>query len=340
MIPNHKGILEIKSISKFSINNTISNKYQIEEIIGSGKFGIVFKGKNTTTNKNVAIKMEKNDIQMLKHETTILSYLYNKGTRNIPLIYWFGNHDDYTCLIMPYYTCSLIDLTISNNNDATFYLNNNKIIHYKLFNRMMSKIIDILENIHSNYVIHCDIKPQNFMIGKYGNYEDIYLIDFGMSSFYLDETHNHIKYKDNREHIIGTPKYISLNIHNGITPSRRDDLISLGYIYLLFFPFFSISTNHEWNYFSQLKKENNNENVNMNKSSENNNKDTYLPDTHVLHYKNQKIKQDKKDFIMNLSKYYEEDLYYKITNKYIQYCHHLNFETTPNYEALKRLFEI
>lgn len=321
-------------------NNIISNKYQIEEIIGSGKFGIVFKGKNITTNKNVAIKMEKNDVHILKHETTILSYLYNKGTRNIPLINWFGNYEDYTCLIMPYYTCSLIDLNISNNNDANYYLNNNNIIHFKIFNRMMSKMIDILENIHSNYVIHCDIKPQNFMIGKYGKHEDIYLIDFGMSSFYIDETHNHIKYKDNREHIIGTPKYISLNIHNGITPSRRDDLISLGYIFLLFFPFCSISTNREWNYFSQLKTEDKTKNIENNNIDNNNNKDTYFPDTHVLHYKNQKLKQDKTDFISNFSKYYEEDLYYNIANKYIQYCHHLNFETTPNYEALKRLFEI
>ena len=61
---------------------------------------------------------------------------------------------------------------------------------------------------------------------------ELFLIDFGLATFYVDENFKHIECKRDCEYIIGTPKYISYNIHDGWEPSRRDDLISLGYLYL------------------------------------------------------------------------------------------------------------
>jgi serine/threonine protein kinase len=57
------------------------------------------------------------------------------------------------------------------------------------------------------------------------------LIDFGFSTFYVDENKAHVP---NTEHIsiVGSPKYMSINLHNNETPSRRDDLISLIYMFI------------------------------------------------------------------------------------------------------------
>ena len=88
-------------------------------------------------------------------------------------------------------------------------------------------MINILEEIHNQGVIHRDIKTENFMLHN----EEIYLIDFGLSSIFLDENMNHLHGKHNSSFIIGTPKFISIHVHNGKDPSRRDDIISLLYLY-------------------------------------------------------------------------------------------------------------
>ena len=63
---------------------------------------------------------------------------------------------------------------------------------------------------------------------------NVYLIDFGLSKYYLHgKTQQHIEYKDGK-HFLGTIRYASLRTHAGIEQSRRDDLESLAYtlIYL------------------------------------------------------------------------------------------------------------
>lgn len=201
----------------FQTDALVARKYKIIERIGNGKFGFVYKGVNITSTEPVALKFEDKGtvFKLLKRETTILNYLYNHKCRNIPSVYWFGQYDDYIGTVMPYYDCSLHEYcklkTISENK----------------LNTLMVKCVQILESIHMNMVIHRDIKPHNFMV-KNG---DIFLIDFGLATFYLTEDKLHVT-NVTSEHITGTPRYISHHIHTGCTPSRRDDLISLGYIYI------------------------------------------------------------------------------------------------------------
>jgi serine/threonine protein kinase len=61
------------------------------------------------------------------------------------------------------------------------------------------RLVDLLERFHDQGYIHCDIKPDNIMIGDYMRDQTLmnklYLIDFGISSRFLDENNNHVPFE-------------------------------------------------------------------------------------------------------------------------------------------------
>ena len=132
----------------------IANKYNIITKIGEGQFGTVYKGKYKRNDEYVAIKVEHLDAPLpsLNHETRILNYINSKHSTCVPFVYWYGLHDHLPTLIMPLYDHSLEDLYLQKNKSK------NDLSHYCI------KMIDILKFIHEYGVIHCDLKPQNFMM--------------------------------------------------------------------------------------------------------------------------------------------------------------------------------
>src|SRR5262249_3452919 len=85
-------------------------------------------------------------------------------------------------------------------------------------------MLRLIRYVHSKGVLHRDIKPDNFLIGRRQNINKIYMIDFGLAKkFQNRENHQHISYRDNKD-LTGTARYASINTHLGIEQGRRDDL--------------------------------------------------------------------------------------------------------------------
>ena len=191
----------------------IANKYKLIEKLNNGEFGTIFKAENIRTKELVAIKMESISVEtkMLKRETQIYQYL-GKAV-GIPQVKLFGTTEDYNYMVLPLFGDSLDSKTFSLVDSFS----------------IGQKIVRILSFVHEKGLIHRDVKPDNFVFNKDGT--EVYIIDFGLCKKYIDNDNKHIEIKSGKT-IIGTPNFVSLNVHNGVEPSRRDDLISVAYIIL------------------------------------------------------------------------------------------------------------
>ena len=91
------------------------------------------------------------------------------------------------------------------------------------------QIFNRLQDLHALKIIHQDIKPKNIVIGLDADTSMIHLIDFGISEYYLDELDAHAEMK-RVDNFMGTVRFASINAHELVQLSRRDDLESLAYM--------------------------------------------------------------------------------------------------------------
>ena len=199
----------------------INKKYRIIEKIGEGSFGLIYKGENIRTRELVAIKVEpiEKDMKLLKNESVIYQYLNN--VEGVPFVKWFGKDEKNYYMVINL----LGDSLQSVKNNSTFSLTS--VLQIGI------QIIILLKTIHDKGLVHRDIKPDNFLFGLNNQKKIIHIIDFGLCKSYINnDEHKPIK-KTNS--LIGSLTYASINSHDCIELSRRDDMESLGYMLSFFY---------------------------------------------------------------------------------------------------------
>ena len=158
-------------------------KYKVIKKIGFGGYGAVFEAENIQDKTHVAMKLETRfqKYSFLKSECYFIYELQGFG---IPKFISYGVNIKYNILIMELLGKSLKNLLIKNG--GKFNLKDVCIIGIQLIERF--------KYIHSKYIVHHDIKPGNFLIGK-DNPNIIYVVDFGFAKKYRSSiTGNHIKF--------------------------------------------------------------------------------------------------------------------------------------------------
>jgi len=268
----------------------VSDTYRFLIELGSGSFGSVWKIKDKIKNKEYAIKIEnKTEKSRLKNEYFIYKDLVKeKILFGIPRIKKYFESKNRSYMVMQLLGNSLDQMLEIYDFDIMSVL------------KLAIQIIVLLEKIHNAGYLHRDIKPNNFLIGTDIDNDSIFIMDFGLSKKYITENNEHAEMKFNKS-TIGTARYISINVHDGYEPSRRDDLESVGYVLI-----YLLNRKLPW---QGLKK---------NKSQE-----------HIKTIGDCKKNTSIEELCGGQPYCFEE---------YIKYCRNLKYDETPDYNYLKKLF--
>ncbi|XP_067130827.1 uncharacterized protein, partial [Centruroides vittatus] len=206
-----------------------SNVIEIKRKIGCGSFGQVFEASHRITGERCSHKSggyQQMDNCTMQHNCKMKrkSTMHIKETDGFPKLICYGSDRNYNFLITDLLGPSLKELF--EYCGRQFTLKTTLMLAVDMLNR--------IEYLHSKDYIHRDIKPANFLMGWERKTKTVYMIDFGLAKKYIDpHTKRHILCEDT-EGLTGTAKYASINTHEGIEQSRRDDLESLGYVIIYF----------------------------------------------------------------------------------------------------------
>lgn len=290
----------MNTVQQYTENNRttiLSESYIFTKKIGAGSFGEVYLAQHKSGIFVAAKVEERGHISRILNEFKIYKYLHKSGFNyGLPKIYEFIQTPYYNIMFMQLLGPSLEDLFIKYGRK----------FQLPTIFKLADQFLLLLNMLHNAHIIHRDIKPNNFLIGK-ENKDELYIMDFGLSKKYINGG-KHIEFRNNRS-LIGTARYASINMHLGFEPSRRDDLESIGYVLIYFF---RGSLPWQGKNF-RLKQE-------INKKDGMNNID--------------KIGEIKMCTSLDILCYGMPECF----KEYLVYCRRLKFDETPDYDYLRSLF--
>ncbi len=198
-----------RQIADANSTQTEGVDYQIQDKLGEGGMGVIYSALQTAVNRVVAIKTRK--AGKTKDEAARRQFFYEAEVTaeldhpNIPPIYELGRTADGTL----FYAMKLIQ-----------GIEWQKLLRKKTREEnleIFGKIVDAVAFAHSKNVINRDLKPDNVMLGKFG---EVYLTDWGLA----------VNLSENKDVSFGgTPEYMAPEM----AQNKRDRIGKHSDIYLL-----------------------------------------------------------------------------------------------------------
>lgn len=149
--------------------------------LGHGGFSSVDLVKDTSTGTLYSKKIiTPKFIKHSKHELRILTLFKKIRHKNIVRFFETQKHNDTICFIFEKLHINLYN----------FYRQHPDRINYNLLGSFTKQIMEGLEFIHSLFIIHADLKPENVMVTNLKE-NRIKLIDFGSSIINGTNKHTH-----------------------------------------------------------------------------------------------------------------------------------------------------
>ena len=196
-----------------NIGKKLDGRYELLELIGVGGMADIYKAKDITEDRIVAVKIMKNEfigsedfIRRFRNESKAIALLSHP---NIVKIFDVGFTEKLQFIVMEY----IDGITL------TEYIAKHGVLKWKDVVHFTMQILKALQHAHDRGIVHRDIKPQNVMLLEDGT---IKVMDFGIARF------NRETDKTMSEKAIGSVHYISPEQAKGDVTDERSDIYSIG----------------------------------------------------------------------------------------------------------------
>ena len=151
-------------------------KYELQSYIGGGAFGEVWLARDIALDSQCALKLlPRSDISIDERllEAQIGNRLQHNNVVNIKyadVIQYGAPAQSVVTIAMPFYP----------HGSVFSQLNSNNFLDFKLTIKCLIDVLKGLEYLHENGYYHCDIKPNNILVGEHGEY---ILSDYGITCY-------------------------------------------------------------------------------------------------------------------------------------------------------------
>jgi predicted Ser/Thr protein kinase len=190
-------------------------QYQILSELGRGGMGVVYRARQPSLNRDVAIKVlppalafDREFVARFEHEARAAAALRHP---NIVVIYDVGSQDDLHYIVMELVAGEPLDRLL----DAGKPLAPERVLH------IARQIAEALDYAHEHGFVHRDVKPANLLVGRK---DHVTLMDFGLAragdAAGLTRTGM----------VFGTPGYMAPEQIRGEPVDRRTDLYAFGVV--------------------------------------------------------------------------------------------------------------
>ncbi|EHB11034.1 Dual specificity tyrosine-phosphorylation-regulated kinase 3 [Heterocephalus glaber] len=187
--PNNGGYDDADGAYIHVPRDHLAYRYEVLKIIGKGSFGQVARVYDHKLRQYVALKMVRNEKRFHRQaaeEIRILEHLKKQdktGSMNVIHIlesFTFRNH---VCMAFELLSIDLYEL-IKKNKFQGFSV--------QLVRKFAQSILQSLDALHKNKIIHCDLKPENILLQQHGR-SATKVIDFGSSCFEYQKLYTYIQ---------------------------------------------------------------------------------------------------------------------------------------------------
>jgi serine/threonine-protein kinase len=208
------------------IGRKIGDHYIITDKLGEGGMGYVFKARHTMLDKEVAIKVLREDFadnpdafERFRREAKNTSRLNHP---NAVAMYDFGQTDDNLVYII---------LEYINGGDLKTILGNDGPFPESRAAPIFVQMCDVLEEAHEQGIIHRDLKSENIMLCERAKRRDfVKVLDFGIAKLMNVGGRTTGGTLTQKGVVFGTPQYMCPEQVQGLKMDQRSDIYSLGVI--------------------------------------------------------------------------------------------------------------